>query len=273
VTDGKFHSTFIVPKDISYADSTTRGRVVAYYYDDEQDGVGYTGNVFVGGTDTTARTDEVGPTISLFMNSRSFRSGDPVTDDPLLIADLVDSSGINTSTSGIGHRIEAWVNGSAQSVDVTDFYNSELDDYQKGTVQYQLRDLPYGRNTLRLRAWDAFNNASTTETAFIVISGDQLSISDVMNYPNPFSRETSFTFRQNQLVPLNVSIKIYTVAGRLIQTIDTTAPGEPFVRIPWDGRDRDGDILANGVYLYKLIVSTIDRRFSSEALGKLSVLK
>ena len=42
------------------------------------------------------------------------------------------------------------------------------------------------------------------------------------------------------------------------------------MRIPWDGRDRDGDVIANGVYLYKLIVRTVDGRFSNEALNKIS---
>jgi hypothetical protein len=273
VGGGEFTAGFIVPKDILYADSTTRGRVVAYVTDGITDGVGFTNKVYVGGTDTSVTPDEVGPVISLFLNTRSFRSGDPVTDDPLLIVDLTDSSGINTSTSGIGHRIEAWVNANTQSIDITDLYTSALDDFRKGTVQYQLRDLPYGRNTIRVRAWDAFNNASSTETVFQVTSADQLSVSDVFNYPNPFSRETMFTFRQNQLVPLNIMIKIYTVAGRLIQTIETSSVGDPFIQVPWDGRDRDGDTLANGVYLYKLVVSTVDGRYASEVLGKLSVLK
>jgi hypothetical protein len=45
------------------------------------------------------------------------------------------------------------------------------------------------------------------------------------------------------------------------------------VRVPWDGRDREGDVLANGVYLYRLVAQTVDGRFTSEVLGKLSVLK
>jgi hypothetical protein len=273
VVDGKFSPEFIVPKDIAYADSSTRARVVAYYSDGTTDGVAYTGKVYVGGTDTTASDDTEGPGISLYLNSRSFRQGDLVSHEPLLIVDLVDSSGINTSTSGIGHRIEAWLNGSSQSMDMTDFYSSELDDFQRGTVQFQLRDLPFGRNSLAVRAWDAYNNASTVQTVFEVTSGDRLTISEVMNYPNPFSRDTQFTFKQNQLVPLDIIIRVYTVAGRLIQTIETASPGEPFIRVPWDGRDKDGDILANGVYLYKVVVSTVDGAYSSEALGKLSVLK
>jgi len=94
-----------------------------------------------------------------------------------------------------------------------------------------------------------------------------------MNYPNPFVNTTEFTFRQNQSGLLNVTVKVYTVAGRLIQTLTTTSAGESFVRVPWDGRDRDGDILANGVYFYKVLVSTADGRFSSEALGKLAIVK
>lgn len=273
VRNGVFTATFIVPKDILYADSTGRGRLVVSFFDNNRDGAGYTSNFRVGGTDTTAPPDHNGPDITLYLDTRSFRPGDMVSESPLLIADLRDSSGINTSGSGIGHRIEAWLNNSAQSVDLTDFYSGKLDSYQEGTVQYQLRGLPHGRSYLKLRAWDTYNNASSAETSFEVTSTDKLQISDIFNYPNPFADGTSFTFRQNQSVPLNITVKVYTLAGRLIQSIESASAGEPFIKIPWDGRDRDGDILANGVYLYKVIARTVDGRFSSEALGKLSVLK
>ena len=80
-------------------------------------------------------------------------------------------------------------------------------------------------------------------------------------------------FRQKLSAPLDVEVKVYTLAGRLIQSLQTIASGEPMVRVPWDGRDRDGDLLANGVYLYKLVVRTTDGTFASEALGKLTVLE
>jgi hypothetical protein len=59
----------------------------------------------------------------------------------------------------------------------------------------------------------------------------------------------------------------------LIETLQATSPGDLFIQVPWDGRDHDGDLLANGVYLYKLTVSTVDGRYSSDALSKLTVLK
>jgi hypothetical protein len=273
VNAGRFRATFMVPKDISYADTTGRGRLVAYFSGGGSDGAGFTGMVRVGGTDTTATNDGAGPAMHIYLNSRSFRAGDVVTETPTLLVDLRDSSGVNTSTAGIGHRIEAWINSSTQSKDLTEHYTSTLDDFRAGTVEYPLSGLPSGKNTLRLRAWDSQNNSSVAETYFEVASSENLSINDVFNYPNPFAGETRFTFRQNLSDPLDVEVKVYTLAGRLIQSLHTVTAGEPMVRVPWDGRDRDGDTIANGVYLYKLVVRTTDGRFTSEALGKMTVLR
>jgi hypothetical protein len=278
VSRGRFSANFIVPKDISYADSTTRGRVVAYFSNTTGDGAGYTSKIWVGGSDSTARPDSVGPSIGIYLgnnyeSSLSFRPGDVVNEKPTLFVDLVDSSGINTSTSGIGHRLEAWINDNAQSKDLTNFYTSKLDNFQAGRVTYPLRDLPQGRNTIRVRGWDTYNNARTAETFFEVLSSDKLAVVEVMNFPNPFSKTTAFTFKHNQTVPVSASVKVYTLAGRLIQTIEHPNANDPFVSIPWDGRDRDGDAIANGVYLYKLHVRTLDGKFSSEVLGKLAIAK
>ncbi len=273
VSNGRFRATFIVPKDILYADTSSRGRLVAYYTGGGSDGLGYTSRIYIGGTDTTAIADNLGPGISIFLDSRNFKSGDVVGEEPMLLVDLRDSSGINTSGSGLGHRIEAWVNNAAESRDITEFYTSKIDDYQEGTIQYQLRGIPQGRNTIRIRAWDTYNNAASADAVFEVASTDQLRVTEVMNYPNPFAQTTAFTFKQNLLEPLNITVKIYTIAGRLIQTVEAVSAGDPFVNVPWDGRDRDGDILANGVYLYKIVVKTSDGRFTSESLGKLAVLK
>jgi hypothetical protein len=272
VAGGRFTATFVVPKDISYADSTSRGRIVGYYWDGSADGAAYTGMVTVGGTDSTAVQDRTGPDITISLLSRGFRPGDIVPENPMLFVDLEDSSGINTSGAGIGHRIEALLNNSTETVNLTEAYVAALDDYRKGTVEYQLRDLPPGRNTLVVRAWDSYNNSSVSETYFTVASSGVLTIGDVFNYPNPFDRETQFTFRHNQSGPLDVTVRIYTVAGRAIQTLERQVT-DLYARIPWDGRDWDGDLLANGVYLYKIVARTLDGSQSAEALGKLSIVR
>ena len=74
------------------------------------------------------------------------------------------------------------------------------------------------------------------------------------NYPNPFNSNTHFTFKLTK-VPDKIRIKIYTVAGRLVREINVYRDqlNFDFNRIFWDGRDEDGDLLANGVYIYKII--------------------
>ncbi|HUI66488.1 MAG TPA: type IX secretion system sortase PorU, partial [Bacteroidota bacterium] len=277
VRNGKFSATFIVPKDIEFSDSLSRGRLLAYVTPSAKttsDAAAYTGNVHIGGVDTTSVHTSTGPKISIYLGSRSFRSGDLISQNATLLVDLADSVGINTSTSGIGHRIEMWLNGATQSKDLTDFYASTLDSYRSGSVQYPMTNLPQGKNTLRIRAWNSYDYSSTSDTYFQVTSSDQLTITNVFNYPNPFGGEgTEFTFQQNQTGPLNVTVKIFTIAGRLIRTLESFASGDSFVRLPWDGRDRDGDRIANGVYLYKLVVRTADGRFSSEVLGKMSKIQ
>jgi flagellar hook assembly protein FlgD len=82
----------------------------------------------------------------------------------------------------------------------------------------------------------------------------------VVNYPNPFSTSTRFYYElTGSQLPEVFQIHIYTVTGRLVKVIDLKALGE--VRIgrhltayAWDGRDDYGDRLANGVYLYRVIL-------------------
>ena len=201
--------------------------------------------------------------------------------DPPAVLTAISLTVLEPTSNGIGSDAQQafmlTVNEAPASLDLTDSYTSAQDDYRQGTVRMPLADLPAGHNSVRVRAWDTFNNSATTEIHFEVSASDEaLTLTDVFNYPNPFSHTgTSFTFRHNQHArALQARIKIYTVAGRLIQTLEGVVPaGEPFAKIAWDGRDRDGDILANGVYLYKLLVSTDDGRSTAEALGKLAVLR
>jgi len=271
ITRGELNTNFIVPKDISY--SNNFGRITLYFSSGTADGAGYTTNVLIAGTDTTAPPDAQGPQIRLYLDGRGFRSGDVVSVSPTLIADLADSNGINSSTSGIGHRIEAWLDNQSQSLDLSDFYKSKVDTYREGTVEYSLGTLAEGSHKLRLRAWDTYNNSSTEETVFDVVTGVGLRLSNIYNFPNPFATSTVFTFEHNQVSPIDAEVRVYTVAGRLIQLLKTSNVTAPFVQVPWDGRDKDGDVPANGVYLYKVTARTLDGRFASEAFGKLSILK
>jgi len=271
VTHGSMSTTFVVPKDISYG--SNNGRVSFYFWNPSSDGAGYSTNINVNGTDTTAPNDTKGPSIVLYLDGRGFKPGDVVSTSPLLIADLRDESGINTSGSGVGHRLEVWLDDRSEGIDLSEYYKSAPDTYQEGTIEYPLGQLSEGSHKIRLRAWDTYNNSSVLETVFDVVTGIGLRLANVFNFPNPFSGATTFTFQHNQVSAIDAEVKIYTVAGRMIQSLAVKSVTGQFVQIPWDGRDHDGDALANGVYLYKVVASTLDRRFTSEALGKLSIVR
>jgi flagellar hook assembly protein FlgD len=70
-----------------------------------------------------------------------------------------------------------------------------------------------------------------------------------------------------------VTVRIFTIAGRLIQELESHHVTDVTVRVPWDGRDRDGAAIANGVYVYKIIVRSHDRSESREFIGKLAVVR
>ncbi|HZV12435.1 MAG TPA: type IX secretion system sortase PorU [Candidatus Kapabacteria bacterium] len=274
VQNGKFTTTFIVPKDISYENEN--GKITVYAVNGSgEDAVGSTQNIIVGGTDTSHILDTQGPTIKLYLDSRSFHPGDYVSAQPLLIVDLADSSGINASETALGHGIEAWVDDAVTSIDLTSTYRSNLNDVTHGTAQQTLLNLDPGTHLVRVRAWDVYNNPTETTTTFVISSaGSGLTVANVMNIPNPFSNNgTTFTLQQNQTVPVDVLIKIYTVAGRLIQTLEDDGITQHFVTIPWDGRDRDGSTIGNGVYLYKVIVKTDDGLQTNETIGRMAVLR
>ncbi|WP_430404025.1 C25 family cysteine peptidase [Fluviicola sp.] len=84
------------------------------------------------------------------------------------------------------------------------------------------------------------------------------SITQMMNYPNPFSTSTRFVFTLTGTeVPDDIIIQIMTVSGRVIREITEDELG--LIRIgrnitdyAWDGKDEFGDPLANGVYLYQV---------------------
>ncbi len=94
----------------------------------------------------------------------------------------------------------------------------------------------------------------------------------MVNYPNPFSANTTFIFQHNISEQIDVKIKIYTIAGRLIKNIEEFSITDKYVKIDWDGRDEDGSQIANGTYLYKIIIKSVDGKSKQNVLGKLSII-
>ncbi len=257
VVNGDFAFEFIVPQDISYEYGQAR---FSYYAENGLDDAnGYTESILIGGINSNAIADEEGPVIELFLNDESFVSGGLTDENPSLLAKIYDESGINTVGNGIGHNIEAYLDdNTAESIILNDQYESDLDTYKSGQINYQLSELEEGNHTLTLKVWDVYNNSSKSTIEFVVAETENLALSHVLNYPNPFTTHTEFYFEHNQVCDyLDVQIQIFTVSGKLVKTINNRMHGEGFRSegVPWNARDDYGDKLGRGVYVYTLKVT------------------
>jgi hypothetical protein len=274
VVNGKFKTNFVVPKDISYENQN--GKIVFDYFNSSSDGLAFNNNIIVGGTDSSLVNDKTGPTIEIHFDNVNSDLAYLVNPNSVLIVKLYDKTGLNVTGIGVGHKMEGILdNDQNNPIDFTNYYTGDLDANGKsGTINYQFNNLATGEHNIVVNAWDVFNNPSSASADFKVVSGSSLVLDDVYNYPNPFSSSTTFTFQHNFNGGISVKIRIYTVAGRLINVLESNGIiYDRFVKIGWDGRDKDGSIVSNGTYLYKLIVESFDGSSKQTALGKLAVIR
>ena len=275
VANGLFEFEFVMPRDTQIPVDT--GRLSFYSKDDNSldDKSGFNLDLKIGGLNEDAPEDNQGPLIQLFMNDESFVPGGITNESPILIAKLEDENGINTS-SGIGHDIIAILDGDESNPFVlNEYYQSEVDDYTRGITNFKLRDLENGIHTLTLKAWDVYNNSSTTEIQFVVAGNESLEITHVLNYPNPFVNYTEFWFNHNRpFEPLEVQVQIFTVTGKIVWTKNQIITTDGFLSrdITWDGKDDFGDRIGKGVYVYKITVKSTLTNQRVEKFEKLVIL-
>jgi hypothetical protein len=273
VTNGEFTFSFVVPKDIDYAFG--KGKISYYSNSEFFDTYGYDTTIVVGGVNPNGLDDAIGPEISLYMNDDKFVNGGITDSNPLFMASISDENGINTTGNGIGHDITVIIDGDvANPIVLNNFYEADLDTYQSGKVSYDLSNLSVGPHKIVFKVWDVNNNSSEATLDFVVVNEEEIGISHLLNYPNPFTTNTDFYFEHNQVCnAIQAKVEIFTVSGKLVKTIYQTVNTMGFRSegINWNGRDEFGDKLARGVYIYRLSIET-EQGKKAEKIEKLVIL-
>jgi hypothetical protein len=274
VSNGEFSFKFIVPFDINY--SVDSARVSYYTVSGNQDGHGYCEAFKIGSLNPNAQLNTIGPEISLYLNDSTFVSGGSTNTTPIILAKLQDENGINTVGNGVGHNLTAIIDGnSSKPIVLNDFYESDLDTYTSGEVRYPLSALTIGKHTLTIKAWDVFNNSNEETIQFTVAEDSKIALSHLLNYPNPFTTNTSFIYEHNQACQqLDARVQIFTVSGKLVKTLESSfyATGFRGQDIPWDGKDDFGNSIGKGTYIYKLELRN-EKGQRAESFQKLVILK
>lgn len=219
------------------------------------------------------RTDRLNPLLDVSFDGVKIMNGDLISGESEIIVSLRDENRWLALRDINDFRLvlrnpnfstgETELNSNEPVVKNFQFFPADsnlLQQENRAEIQCKL-DLPWdGKYTLFVSAKDRSGNNSGNldySVDFEVINKSM--ITEVLNYPNPFTTKTHFVFTlTGREIPEQIKIQIYTVSGKLVREIDETELGPIHIGVnktsfAWDGTDQFGDRLANGVYLYRVI--------------------
>ena len=229
------------------------------------------------------RSDRTNPILDVTFDGVHILNRDIVASKPHIIIKLKDESKWLLLDDTTGAKIEVrYPNGVKRSF----FFNTN--DTLKFTAAGSAPNpdntatidfLPYfpldGDYELTVTGKDRSGNTAGNveyKVAFQVINKPM--ISNMLNYPNPFTTSTAFVFTiTGSEVPQNIRIQIMTITGKIVREItkDELGPlhiGRNITEFKWDGTDQYGQKLANGIYLYRVITNlngrSLDKYRSTE---------
>jgi hypothetical protein len=206
--------------------------------------------------------DKINPLLNVAFDGRFIMDGDLVSPQPEIAIRLKDENPylpLNDTS-----LVKIWITDPSFQEERVYFsqlhYNLPTEQSRNNLeIVYRPEFEEDGDYLLRVEARDITGNLSGNlnyEVNFKVLT--QNSISNLLNYPNPFSTSTQFVYTLTGEPPTYFSIQIMTTSGRVVRQItqDEIGPlevGTHRTDYAWDGRDDYGDLLANGVYLYRIM--------------------
>ena len=215
--------------------------------------------------------DNVNPIMDITFDGVHILDGDIVSAKPFIVVELDDESQFRllNDTADFQVFLRMPESETLQRVWFEDFTNMQFypgeEPNNKARIEWDAEFQEDGLYELWVQGRDKSNNASGDEfyrISFEVIN--ESTISNVLNYPNPFSTATHFVFTiTGSEQPDYFNIQIMTITGKVVReiTMDDLGSmniGRNVTQYAWDGKDTYGDQLANGVYLYRMVAKLND---------------
>ena len=212
--------------------------------------------------------DLTNPILSVTFDGRQIADGEIVSPSPLIEVLLKEDNPFVFKEDTIGMTL-AIKYPNCENCDFETIYFSDpnviwqpASPSNDFTVEYRPEDLPDGTYSLQVQGEDVFGKASGLApytVSFEVINA--ATITYIRPYPNPFSENVNFAFKlTGPKAPEQIEIKIINLAGQVVRTIDKEellpiTSANHTVYYIWNGRNDSGAALANGIYLYQVIIS------------------
>ncbi|MCY7351098.1 MAG: type IX secretion system sortase PorU [Cytophagaceae bacterium] len=267
VRAGRFACSFIVPKDLDAR--LGQGKISLYAQRNAGADASGAASVGVGGSQATAPTDTQPPRIDLFLNDTTFRDGDQTAPSARLLARFYDESGINVG--GQGHDLTATLDDTLTWT-LNDAYRTLSDQYQRGSLTYALPTLSPGIHTIRLKAWDVYNNPGEEALRFRVETHTNSTLKNVDCFPNPLQTQTTFRFEHDAAGDdLDTQVDVLSLNGQLIRRLSAVSvrADSPLRSLTWDGRSDSGEMVTAGIYFYRIFVRSFQTGLEQRGSGKL----
>ncbi len=263
VTNGKFSVQFIVPKETS----TNNGSISiqTFAYNQTTDALGVIDNIYVKSANSINQIDKTGPLINAYINDTNFTNNSWISDRANLIIQLKDSSGIQSSGNALGHDLQLIIDNQVrQPYILNNYYVTDIDTYQSGSILYTLPKLSIGKHQLVIEAWDLLGNLSKDTLSFIVPEQDYLKVKDLVNKPNPMADFTQFSFDVNLQDPnLQTEFFLRNLNGQIMvnKVLPSIRNANKWV-MNWDGRDQSGATIPPGIYFYTITIRSGQQIFT-----------
>jgi hypothetical protein len=207
--------------------------------------------------------DVVNPLMDVTFNGKHIMDGDFVSPTPEIIIELNDENpflAINDTAyevyfaEGYNNLQRIFISGNPMMESVP----ASLPN-NKAKLYFRPGQLANGEYTLKVQGYDhEVNSAGRVEYEITFNVENESAVTQMLNYPNPFSSQTRFAYLLTGAeLPDMFQVHIYTITGKLVKVIDLADMnqiqyGYNVTDYAWDGRDEFGDLLANGVYIYRV---------------------
>jgi len=193
--------------------------------------------------------DNMPPTVEVSVDGQDFSQGGYVPSRPRISALFQDIGGIDPASF--------WVTVDADTVEQSLISLPVLSENNVSSTISIHELFPPGEHTVIFGGSDLSGNLTAFPVEIVVASGFDFRF--VSNYPNPFSDETLITYSLTDQPDGEIEMKVYTVSGRHIRTLSQAAKIN-YDEVFWDGRDEEGNNIANGVYFCKVTAHKGDKK-------------
>ena len=217
--------------------------------------------------------DNRNPLLDVTFDGTHLMDGDLISPKPEVVVALRDDNPyLAMSDTTLLDMKVTWPDGSVHTLlfnDPTVLFipadPSNLDRKNEARVEWRPTFSQDGDYQLSIQGKDITGNISASvayTVNFKVIN--KSSLSNLLNYPNPFSTSTCFYYTMTGVeTPANFRLQIMTVSGKVVREVTESEFGPLRAGVHqsqfcWDGKDEFGDQLANGVYLYRIVAHKAD---------------